>query len=457
MPRRTTINPDHGIRYFFLFLLLVHACFIIYGSLVPFRFEFIPLAQAWEEFQRIIFSPPRIFSRANLLSNILIGIPGSFLFLATFLNRNSRLSTLIMFFLAVAYSALLATIAEFLQLYFSSRITTLSDIIAQTCGGAIGVLGWLLIGPYTKSVLKSLIFSSEGAIRAGTFLIWSYIGIMVLMHALPLDISAKLGSLYRQLEDGRIILIPFSTWTGSKDVLNSLPSLLAWVPIGWFLVGVRAWSPATAMLAGTLGAASLEFMQIFVLSRTTDATAILLGAAGGFSGGLTGQWTRVNLRVASPTTEAVRYLSHSKRILLGCGLFLGWFGLTIKAFWSPFIFCFDKAFLARRVRDVGLIPMQFYVGKGYLHSAFNILEVVVYFLPLGIIFSSLVTRHFKGDGARAVTVLFFVAVCLVAGLIEFGQIFIPQRYPDITDWLFMVAGAMFGHAMANMFWKNKIA
>lgn len=99
------------------------------------------------------------------------------------------------------------------------------------------------------------------------------------------------------------------------------------------------------------------------------------------------------------------------------------------------------------------MPMQLYIGKGYLLSAYNILEVMVYFLPLGIIFSSLVTRHFQGDRAKALSILFFLAACLIAGLIEFGQVFIPQRYPDITDWMLMVAGAMFGHALSNTAWR----
>jgi len=97
-----------------------------------------------------------------------------------------------------------------------------------------------------------------------------------------------------------------------------------------------------------------------------------------------------------------------------------------------------------------------YIGKPYLHSAFNILEVLVYFIPLGVIFASFVTRHLQGQSARAVTMLFFLIACLLAGLIETGQVFIPQRYPDITDWMLMVAGAMCGHVLACLVWKKQV-
>jgi VanZ family protein len=444
------MTPDRNARRLFVFLLLAHACFVIYGSLVPFRFHFIPLDQAWAAFQDIVLAPPRVFSRANLLSNILIGIPGPFLFLAAFDFRQNRPGSMPLLLCALAWSTALAACAEFLQLYFPGRMTTLGDILAQTLGGAVGVLAWLGIGPYTRSTVKTLVFGGE-KIHAGTFLFWCYLGLLILIHALPLDLSLRLGPLHRQLGDGRIILVPFSAWTNAEAVVSSLPALLAWIPAGWFLVRMKSWPVALAATAAAVGAAALEFMQIFVLSRTTDVTAVLLGGAGGLIGGL------LAIQGGSPGKPGRPGFSPSllRRALLGAGLFLGWFGLIVTAFWSPFAFCFDRAFLAKRIRDIGLIPLQLYVGKGYLLSAYNILEVVVFFAPLGVIFSSLVTRHLQGQGARAATMLFFLFACLLAGLIEFGQVFIPQRYPDLTDWMLMVAGAMLGHAAGCLVWKKQ--
>lgn len=253
--------PDRSAQRLFVFLLLAHACFVIYGSLVPFKYQFVPLGQAWAEFQSIILSPPRLFSRANLLSNILIGIPGPFLFLGVFHGRQGLLRSLPMLCCALAYSTVLAASAEFLQLFFPGRMTTLSDILAQTLGGALGVLAWLAIGPYVRSMLKALIFGGE-KIHFWTFLFWCYLGLLVLIHVLPLDLSLRLGPLYRQLEDGRIILVPFRAWTDAGAVIASLPTLLAWVPAGWFLARLKSWPLAMVAVASATGAATLEILQI---------------------------------------------------------------------------------------------------------------------------------------------------------------------------------------------------
>jgi VanZ family protein len=439
------MNPATSIKRLFLFLLFAHACFIIYGSLVPFRFEYLPLSEAWAGFLAVLTSPPRLYSNANLLANVLIGMPGPFVFLVAFHTRNSLPRTLFLVPAALAYCALLAASAEFLQLYFPGRMTLLSDIIAQTMGGVMGVVCWLMIGPYAKSMLQALLFEDSGK-KTGTFLLCCYLGVILLLHALPLDLSARMGTLYRQLEDGRIILVPFSTWSSPSAIIASLPEVLAWMPVGWFLVRVKAWPLVAAMLVAALGAAFLEFVQLFVLSRTTDTTNILLGAIGGLAGGIIGT-------LCPGRTAPLLKRKSWGNTALGSVLFLAWFGLTIRSFWSPFTFHFDRAFLAQRVNDISLIPLHAYIGKPYLLSAFNILEVLVYFIPLGVTFSSFVTRYFHDQSARAATLLFFLIACLLAGLIETGQIFLPQRYPDITDWMLMVAGAMLGHALSNAVWR----
>ena len=439
------MDPETSIKRLFLFLLFAHACFIIYGSLVPFRFEYIPFSVAWAGFQDVLSLPPQLYSNANLLANVLIGIPGPFLFLAAFHTRKGLVYALFLLPAALAYCTLLASTAEFLQLYFPGRMTLLSDIMAQTLGGAVGVAVWLMIGPYSRSMLRALLFE-DGGMQTGTFLLWCYLGAILLLHTLPLDLSARLGTLYRQLEDGRIILVPFSTWSAPSAFIANLPAVLAWMPVGWFLVRVKGWSWAAAVMTAASGVAVLEFVQIFVLSRTTDVTSIFLGASGALIGGLIGK------KGQREHAFEPGCVSRGNSVL-GAALFLAWFGLTIRAFWSPFTFQFDRAFLSQRVNDIALIPLHAYIGKPYLLSAVNILEILAYFIPLGVIFSSFVTRHFRGESARAVTLLFFTIACLLAGLVEAGQVFLPQRYPDITDWVLMAAGAVFGHSISNAAWK----
>jgi VanZ family protein len=438
------VNQDQKIKLLFAALLAAHACFIIYGSIVPFGFEYIPLSEAWEEFKTILFSPVGRLSRANLMANVLIGIPGPFLFLAVFHNKRGWL-ILALVPAALLYSALLASTAEFLQIFLPGRMTMLSDILAQTAGGAAGVLFWLWIGPYFRAMVKALIFQDK---HAGTesFLFWCYLSLLLLLHALPLDLSARPGPLYAQLEDGRILLVPFSSWTGPSSFFNSLQTVLFWMPVGWFLVRIRGWSLMGAVIAAALGAALFELIQIFVLSRITDSTNIILGSAGALTGGIIGTWKK-KWKITPDS-------SSTKKTVLGALIFSGWLLLVIRSFWAPFTFTLDKDFLRDRINEIGLVPLQTYLGKPYTMSAFNILELFVYFIPLGIIFSTFITRRLGRDSARVMAGLFFIIACLLAVLVELGQVFIPGRYPDITDVIIMVTGAMLGHSVTNLVWKR---
>ena len=440
------MDQNRKIKLFFAALLGAHACFIIYGSMVPFGFEYMPLSDAWDRFRTILTSPVGRFSRANLLANILIGIPGPFLFLAVFHNNKNRM-ILVLIPAALLYSAALACTAEYTQLFLPRRFTMLSDILAQTLGGAIGAVIWLWLGPESRAMLKALIFR-DSQIRIESLIFWGYMVVMLLFHALPLDMTARLGVLYAQLEDGRIVLVPFSNWSGISSVINSLQTIFIWMPMGWFLVKFRSWSLFAVFLATLMVPGVFEGMQIFVLSRTTDTTDIILGAAGGIFGGAAG---------ACGSSWKIAPAAGSGKIIIFAGLlFTLWIFLVVQAFWYPFTFNFDKHFLIKSIRNTGLVPLQMYVGKNYLRSAYNILEIFIYFIPLGVIFSSFITRWSNHRNTRVMTGVFFITACLTALVIEFGQVFIPGRYPDITDMMIMITGALLGHSVTNMAWKRQI-
>lgn len=438
------MNQDLKIRLFFLLLLFVHAAFIIYGSLVPFTFETMPLSRAVTDFQGIVTSPPGSFSKTNLLANIIIGIPGPFLLLGAFHKRNTRPS-LPLLAAALLYSALLAATAEFLQLFVPSRITMLSDILAQTAGGFMGLLTWLWVGPYIRSMLKALMFP-DNTIDTGAFIFYSYLAVLFLMHALPLDLSPKPGDLYNQWLDGRIVLVPFSSLTGFLDIFKHLPAIIIWIPVGWYLSSIKNWSIPLSCFAVFIGIFLLEFMQLVIMSRTTDITDIILAITGGLAGSAFARSKAVQNTERRPDS--------GQNILWAALLFTAWLAFVVAVFWLPFTFTFDKQFLKESISGIGLTPLQMYTRKPYLHSALNILSIIVYFLPLGILFSTFVTRHFSGQPARAMSLLFLILAGLLAGIIEFGQVFIPERYPDITDWLCMLAGAMLGHSVSNLVWKK---
>ena len=51
---------------------------------------------------------------------------------------------------------LLSAAIEFTQLYFPPRNTSINDVVAETLGGAIGILGWMLAGQRVTDYLRRL-------------------------------------------------------------------------------------------------------------------------------------------------------------------------------------------------------------------------------------------------------------------------------------------------------------
>ena len=74
----------------YVILSLCYLAFVIYGSLIPFQFRSLPIAEAIDRFRHIPYLHLGIQSRADFIANILLYIPLSF-FLAGALCEKSRL------------------------------------------------------------------------------------------------------------------------------------------------------------------------------------------------------------------------------------------------------------------------------------------------------------------------------------------------------------------------------
>ena len=121
-------------------LLLLYLAFVVYGSLVPFHFVYRPFGDALAVFGAIPLHVLGIESRSDLVANLLLFIPVTFL--AGLVLRVQETSTRPVFAMAViqACSIGLAVVIEFTQLYFPGRTVGLNDIYAESAGAFIGIL-----------------------------------------------------------------------------------------------------------------------------------------------------------------------------------------------------------------------------------------------------------------------------------------------------------------------------
>jgi VanZ family protein len=123
------------------FLLLVVA-FIIYGSLYPWNFRWLPGAHP---VHILMHSWPRQFTRFELrdaAENVLLYMPLGWAAFLTLARRRSRWVAAVA---AVAGGIVLSTSIELLQVYVPIRATNLADVAANAAGTLVGVAVALLV------------------------------------------------------------------------------------------------------------------------------------------------------------------------------------------------------------------------------------------------------------------------------------------------------------------------
>jgi len=215
---------------------------------------------------------------------------------------------------------------------------------------------------------------------------------------------------------------------------------LIWVPLAllWRLDGTRG---AWRVWGMTLGIATLlEFMQLFVYSRVSDVTDLFTAAAGAALGVLVG--SRLAARVA-PASQMPAWSA-----CLPFALATGWMATLMFVFWFPFDFRADGAFINSRLDFVQRVPLEvYYFGTEY-RAITEVLRKSLFFAPLGGLLAWGVARqpwHWRGP-------LFALAMFALVGLpavIEGGQLMLPHKVVDLTDWLLAWLGGLAGYAVAR--------
>ena len=158
-------------RFHYFLLAMFFTALAVYGSLVPLNYTPLPLGEALERFSRIPFLSLGIDSRADWVSNILLFIPVSYLWIATLTVNSRNVFWKILASLAVVFfSTILSISIEFTQLWFPPRTVFQNDIFAETIGGIIGVALWLMIGQVLTEWIRSYTYKKSPKKKIDWFL-----------------------------------------------------------------------------------------------------------------------------------------------------------------------------------------------------------------------------------------------------------------------------------------------
>lgn len=419
-----------------VFAAAVYTAFPVYGSLIPFRWNAVELGSALTQFGVLLSGPMRVASRADFAANVLLALPLALLWLAagvTLLGLQRRI--------AIAAAALgvwlgcsaLALGLEFGQVFFGGRQPALSDVVAQSIGAALGVVGFVLVP-------RSFWLRSGSASATWQRALGVYLAGVVLYALLPLDLTVSRSDLAAKWAAGKVHPLPFVPWrsqplVGVVDfVLDAtIWAIAAMLVRQWRQGHIGGWGVALVTMA-TL----LEGAQFLVLSRVVDATDVVAAAAGvaavvlvSHAGGrgrpLRG---KAVLRLVGPPVVAVVIL-------------------VVHAW--PFDFVTDARLLRPRVHALTLLPFASYATNTELYLVTNVLRRVAQYGLFAVLFLWALQPWRFAAGIRATLVTLTTGA--LAALVEVMQVFLPGRVVDTGDVL-TAAGVA---ALVSSLWSGFIA
>ena len=241
-------------RRMYALLALGFFAFIVYGSLVPFHYH----AQDWSEilvrWDEVRTKPIGIYSFSDWITNVILFMPAGFLAMAVVCVDRPRglgiVAAPAVLVLCMAFSASV----EFTQLFFPPRVSSFSDVAANTLGTSAGIMGWLAIGqPLTGWLRRSWTLLAERGISAQ--LLPGYLAFLFFVHAIPLDLTIRPSDLYHKYKEGRVRLIPFSGELTKPEALlrKTIWTTTLFLPVGVLLVRLPGSGCAGAIVAARPG------------------------------------------------------------------------------------------------------------------------------------------------------------------------------------------------------------
>jgi VanZ family protein len=488
-------------RRHYAFLAAGFLAFVIYGSLVPFHYRPMAREEALATYQRaLIFQG--FSSRSDLLANILLFIPLSYLLLAAIsVDRPAWVSWTMVLPILLFCTGLSAAI-EFTQIFFPPRCPDINDIIGESIGAILGAALWLGFGRTITGWCRQ-VWSAHLRPGFASLLLPGYLVFLMLYNLLPLDLTLSPTEIVHKYRHGRIQIIPYAIppvdryewvekhcwtlalflpvgmlWAGrSRETANrgdgetgtesedrrsrienrttfcSPSNLDSPSPILGLGPSKRAfgqrWFGVLAL--GFLLAGLITFLKIFVVSRYVETGDIITGTLAIFLGWLCcspsplGESETGNGRDGETGTEGQRIADSPVRRFAG-----SWFlaaaclGLVIFVNWHPFNFSTDIGTALDRLRNLSWLPFADYYQGSYINFLNQTVRKTLLFVPIGLLLASLGTS--KNGGFYVFCMVLALAVALI---LEIGQAFLPSRYPSVTDVFLETSGAAVGLVLAR--------
>jgi VanZ family protein len=414
-------------RRWFLAVALGFIAFAIYGSLLPFEVQPVPVAAAWDAFRVAMTSWPRRVSRSDVLANVLLFVPIGFALTGALVaGGRSRLAAAGAGLMALPLAAAISLLCEFLQMFARGRIPSNVDVGAQSVGTALGAVMFVVLGQALAQWIHETT-RAEGNDRVARILGLFAFG-WLFGNLAPFDITVDPGNLADRLQSGHIGLtfLQAPNTTAIRQLWDVVAEIVSAVPLGLLAIVIAARhfrSPLTgAILLGVSLVVAVEAAQIFIKSHAAYATDALFGAIGVAIGAGAGR------RLFATETRRLETSQLATAAMLMAGAAIA---LLFAYHWQPFDFTADTELVRRKLARFSLIPFAAYSMGSYLNALKNVLVDLALSAPLGV--SLALLSHRTSIPRRLVSAMIAGGTVALYAVIELGQFLLPTRTPDVTD------------------------
>ena len=359
--------------------LTAYLIFVVYGSLIPFEYHYLPLADAWQSFRHIRLLDLGVTSRADLLANFVLYVPLGFLgvgcLAAGAAGRLRR--ALVSVFVLVACSALAIGI-EFTQLYFAPRTVSLNDIYAEILGTVFGVGMWLTTSAAATRALKAVREGGRMAVRAMLVL---YLVAYYALALFPYDFLLSAAEFHWKSVGNNVGWIQaISACSSTANCAGVLMAETAFVvPIGLMLNLVMRTETRTrfgiTLATGILLGVSIELLQFAIASGVSQGISVLTRVLGVLLGllvygltGLTWLWAIQRHRLLRPTVAAVA---------------VAYLSLTAWLVWEGHGDWIGLDYGLERIGEIDFLPFYYHYYTSEPVALANLLYNAALYLPYG--------------------------------------------------------------------------
>lgn len=433
---------------------MVVAALIIYGSLVPFDLNTLEPLKLLVALDRIPFAPWRQVSGSDVLVNVAVGLALGFFLTGAWRSAfgYGRVTAAAGLLAVACVSSLLAAGVEALQAFSPTRDSSWNDVLAQTVGAIAGSLTWAVIGRNVVQWMRKFSDERELSTRA-IRLLYLYLPIYLVLQLTSVD-TVRVTKLATKYAGGAITSVPPASqlessflvvrdWIGN-GLLNAPIGILA--ALGWLRQGQRR-KPGWSFLLGVALAGSVSVMQLLVGLGAAHVGSVIAATIG------VGVGIAVTTRFPSPGHDMPRNRLRVVRICVVLAT-AAWLLLLVGQAWHPFDFQLTSDIVNRRLTRASLVPFVFYYWyASYVLSPLQAVhEGLLHFLmavPLGLLprVAWGTSREPRNRQLQSLAITLAAATALIG--IELGQMFLPTRFPDVTDVLLGTIGVIAGEFMGR--------